>query len=86
MPRNNIFQKLTRQYKFAVQLVAMWEASGLMYSGGRRPFLRPFMQEMKLMQKTQPFLFSKGACLCKSFHVSNLSVNIRRRNILITVR
>jgi len=29
MPRNNIFQKLTRQYKFAVELVAMWEASGL---------------------------------------------------------
>lgn len=34
MKRNNIFQTLTRQYKFAVELVAMWEASGLNVSRG----------------------------------------------------
>jgi hypothetical protein len=35
MPRNNIFQTLTRQYNFAVELVAIWEISGLNVS--RRP-------------------------------------------------
>jgi len=35
MPRNNIFQTLTRQYNFAVELVAIWEISG--FNVSRKP-------------------------------------------------
>jgi hypothetical protein len=62
MPRINVFQTLTRQYKFTVALVPMWKVAGLNVSW--RPVALsetlPVIDEINTVDKT---IFILKRCL-----------------------
>jgi hypothetical protein len=80
MPRNNIFQTLTRQYNFAVELVAIWEISGLNVS--RRPMaLSETLHAVDAINTADTtFYFQKVLIFIKALCFK--TVNIRRTNIM----